>query len=78
MRLHHPHGDDYVSIHGDLVPIDDDGTFEAPETWADAFADRHDTTLDDLRVTETCEVVKQDGAVCGRDLPCPYHSDGED
>lgn len=21
-----------------------------------------------------CEVVKQDGEVCGRELPCPYHS----
>lgn len=22
---------------------------------------------------ETCEVVKADGDVCGRELPCPYH-----
>lgn len=26
----------------------------------------------------TCDVVKADGEVCGRDLPCPYHSDDED
>lgn len=25
--------------------------------------------------SETCEVVKSDGEVCGRDLPCGYHSD---
>ena len=24
---------------------------------------------------ETCETVKSDGEVCGRELPCPYHSD---
>jgi hypothetical protein len=22
---------------------------------------------------DTCEVVKTDGEVCGRDRPCPYH-----
>jgi hypothetical protein len=22
---------------------------------------------------ETCETVKSDGEVCGRDLPCQYH-----
>jgi hypothetical protein len=27
------------------------------------------------RVTETCDHVKDDGDVCGRDLPCRYHSD---
>lgn len=26
---------------------------------------------------ETCQEVKADGEVCGRDLPCPYHSDEE-
>jgi hypothetical protein len=26
--------------------------------------------------TDTCSVVKNDGDVCGRELPCPYH-DGE-
>ena len=25
--------------------------------------------------TETCQAIKSDGEVCGRDLPCPYHSD---
>jgi len=23
----------------------------------------------------TCQVEKSDGDICGRDLPCPYHSD---
>ena len=26
---------------------------------------------------ETCEEVKSDGEVCGRPLPCPYHSGDE-
>lgn len=25
----------------------------------------------------TCETVKEDGEVCGRELPCPYHSEAE-
>lgn len=25
-----------------------------------------------------CSVEKQDGEVCGRDLPCPYHGDNDD
>jgi hypothetical protein len=24
---------------------------------------------------DTCDTVKADGEVCGRELPCPYHSD---
>lgn len=28
--------------------------------------------------SETCQTVKSDGEVCGRDLPCPYHSDDEE
>lgn len=81
MRLRHPAGDDLVDVHGDLVPVDADDTFEAPESWAEAFAARYDTTVEALRVdgsdgsaeTKTCETVKTDGEICGRDLPCPYH-----
>lgn len=82
MRLVHPSAlgedgvaDDYVDVNGDLVPIDDDGTFDAPAGWAEAFAARYDRDLEELHVAETCETIKSDGEVCGRDLPCPYHSD---
>jgi hypothetical protein len=34
--------------------------------------------VDDEDSTDTCEVMKSDGDVCGRDLPCPYHSDEEE
>ena len=88
MRLVHPVArrdegvvDDAVYVDGEAVPVDDDGTFEAPESWAQTFAARYDTTLDELRVDDgpdTCQEVKNDGEVCGRDLPCPYHSDTED
>jgi len=45
---------------------------------ADAVAARL-TERDDFEgVTETCPVVKSDGEVCGRELPCRYHSDDED
>lgn len=27
---------------------------------------------------ETCDTVKSDGEVCGRELPCPYHSDEDE
>lgn len=27
---------------------------------------------------ETCDAVKQDGEVCGRKLPCPYHDTDEE
>lgn len=27
----------------------------------------------DVETSETCEVVKQDGEVCGRERPCSYH-----
>lgn len=26
----------------------------------------------------SCDTVKDDGEVCGRNLPCPYHTDEED
>lgn len=27
------------------------------------------------RVTDTCQVEQSNGTICGRELPCPYHSD---
>lgn len=86
MRVRHPDDDDYVSILGrDKVPVDDDGTFPVPddvaeqflETWCERNGyDREDVLADDGPAT--CEVVKNDGEVCGRELPCPYHSEGEE
>jgi len=34
------------------------------------------TERDDFElVVETCDTVKSDGDRCGRELPCPYHSE---
>jgi len=45
-------------------------TFEPREAELDAFGDQIETAE-----PETCQAVKDDGEVCGRDLPCRYHSD---
>lgn len=38
---------------------------------SDTSEDEGETTSDDA---ETCETVMTSGEVCGRELPCPYHS----
>lgn len=61
--------------------IDSDGVIDCPADLeaeiAEALADRYDTDAETLLEgeTETCEVVKNDDEVCGRELPCPYHSE---
>lgn len=67
--------------------VDDDGTFEVPDDrrgWLDEWAAQHGYDAADLLVdadaepdedAATCtEIVERTGEVCGRDLPCPYHS----
>jgi hypothetical protein len=68
-----------VTVRGrsyDVARDDDTATVDLP-TDADvrALASAYDLAADALRVAETCDVVKADGDVCGRDLPCPYHTD---
>ena len=83
MRLRHPLAetpracDDAVDLGGTLLPVED-GELTVPdrlEPAAQEWAAGYDTTLEALRVTETCDVVKSDGEVCGRELPCQYHSE---
>jgi hypothetical protein len=72
------YADDYVEVQGDLVAVDDAGEFTHPaitEAWARDYADRQGVDYERVVVDDTCEVVKSDGEVCGRDLPCPYHDD---
>lgn len=59
------------------VQEDDDGRYVgAPEQYADDVAEFLDVTPDDSNGdAETCDAVKSDGEVCGRELPCPYHDD---
>jgi hypothetical protein len=48
--------------------VEERGDFETVDDDTDAETDSD---------AETCQVVKTDGEVCGRELPCPYHSDEE-
>lgn len=57
----------FAAAHG--VEYDDEGQCKRPQGWPDQSIE--DATPD------TCETVKDDGEVCGRELPCPYHSDDE-
>lgn len=62
------------------VTYDDDGTVlqeGVPPDKEDVDDTDADTTESDGAV-ETCDTVKNDGEVCGRELPCPYHTDTED
>ena len=44
------------------------------ETLLDGDSDV-DADEDDVEAAGTCDTVKNDGDVCGRDLPCSYHSE---
>lgn len=53
---------------GDTVEVDDDRASYLVDEWGfERVAEEGDA--------ETCDAVKSDGEVCGRELPCPYHSD---
>lgn len=82
------YADGWVDVGGDLVPVEDDGTFEHPDIgreWAVGYAEREsvdvgavlvgdaDTSESEASEGDTCETVKADGEVCGRERPCPYH-----
>lgn len=63
-----------VDIGGTHIDLDADGCFETDnEAAVQAIADANGVTLDELRVRDTCDVVKSDGDVCGRERPCAYH-----
>lgn len=49
----------------------DDPVCEVDEEMAEYLVSEWDFELD----VETCQVEKSDGDICGRELPCPYHSD---
>lgn len=90
MQVTHPHAGDgaapgYVDVQGERVPVTN-GTFEIPADasgWLRAFASRHGVDPGDLAREEddppdTCDTVMTDGTTCGRELPCPYHTDDTD
>jgi len=66
-----------VTVQGDNHDVADGVVTLPTDAHVRALADAYGLTPDDLRgdTSETCEAVKADGEVCGRDLPCPYHGD---
>lgn len=67
-----------VSLGGSHTAVDGE-TFESDDAAAvERLASAYDVAVSDLRVGgETCDAELSDGGTCGRDLPCPYHSDDE-
>ncbi|MEF8887333.1 MAG: hypothetical protein V5A30_05955 [Haloarculaceae archaeon] len=91
MRVQHPQADRDCPLpaavtcpDGETRTPDSEGYVDAPEdvaaALADAWAAQYDVPPDGLLehgddAGDTCEVVKSDGEVCGRELPCRYHSE---
>jgi hypothetical protein len=92
MPTTHPLADDSVggtppaavTVGSETYAVAADGTIACPAdaaaTLESAWADRYDWYDDAITVTggDTCRVEKADGEVCGRDLPCQYHSDTDE
>ena len=66
-----------VTVGTTTYEIGDDGTIACPSddeaAVADVLADAYDVSAASLRETTGCDVIKADGEVCGRALPCQYH-----
>lgn len=84
MPVTHPHADRNaspaaVTVGTTTYPVASDGTIECPPEdaadVADVLADAYDVDAAALLDTATCDAVKSDGDICGRELPCPYHSE---
>lgn len=73
------HGNVAVDADGYLADLDAGVADRAMRALGDAYevnySDDGDVVLDGG--PRTCDVVKSDDDVCGRELPCPYHSDEE-
>lgn len=68
-----------VTVDGDNYDVDDDGVVELPSEYeADRLASAYGVDVSDIRVTDICDVVKNDGEVCGRELPCRFHSEDDE
>lgn len=90
MRVRHPRALDgdppqvAVDVEGVHVSPNEDGTYDIPDDadgWLDRYAAANDVDTAELLVEDggsggdTCQAVKSDGEVCGRETPCQYHSE---
>jgi len=64
-----------VTVRGESYPIEDGQVTLPDERDVRALAEAHGVDASDLRTTETCDVVKNDGEVCGESLPCRWHGE---
>jgi mRNA-degrading endonuclease toxin of MazEF toxin-antitoxin module len=68
-----------VTVGTTTYAVDSDGIVQCPDdtaaSVADRLADAHGVAADALLTQATCQAVKDDGEVCGRELPCRYHSE---
>lgn len=70
------HRDGLSVEQGETVDVDEETAEYLVADWGFEHVDEPES--DDVDDAETCTEVKSDGEVCGRELPCPYHSDDED
>jgi len=78
MRIRHPRDAGIaIDVNGETVTPDECGHYDIGDNraWLEDYAKAHDCSVDELLVAATCEVVKSDDDVCGRELPCAYHSE---
>lgn len=78
MHIRHPRDAGIaIDVDGETVTPDENGHYDIGDRrgWLERYAAANDCEPESLIVSETCDVEKADGEICGRDLPCPYHSD---
>jgi len=66
-----PDGRQYSVRDDGTVSVPDDVVSALVQSWAAHYGVDPEACLVDP--SGTCEVVKSDGDVCGRERPCPYH-----
>lgn len=67
-----------VAFGTEQYAVADDGTIECPDDVVADLRAHYAERYDWYDAADTCDAVKTDGEVCGRELPCPYHSDEEE
>lgn len=69
------HPPDRVTVRGESYECDGETVTLPDEQHVAELARAYDLPPADLSPanTETCDVEKADGEVCGRERPCPYH-----
>jgi hypothetical protein len=82
MKIRHPRDVGIaIDVNGEHVLPDENGHYDIGDQrgWLERYADAVGVAPEDLIVDETatCETVKTDGEVCGRELPCAYHSEDD-